>query len=213
MSSLSHTYQPLDYSYQHITDITQLLTCEPHNDSQSDLIQQTKQQLNKLKQLQVDQENQIPAVLRTLNAIRTAKAAESDTTQPQSPTHAPQSPTEASKQANNTAAAGAAGDVAMYKREPVITHGIKLSYNSLTTIAGIHTYIDQLIYRSAQQLKFIDLSFNKLHAIESDLLIYTNCTVLYLQGNNITQFTDIFKLRPPASSGKTTTDRQSTVQC
>ena len=169
MSSLTHTYQPLDYSYQNITTINQLLTCEPHNDSQSDLIQQTKNQLLQNKQLQLDSENQIPTVLRTLNAIRNIKPISNTTEQSKS--------------------------IELYKREPVITRGIKLCYNTLSSINGINHIIDQLIDNSYTQLKFIDLSYNKLTTIENDILQYSNLTILYLHGNCISSFTELFKLQ------------------
>lgn len=175
MTSLLHTYQPLDYSYLNIRTMNDLLDSEPHNDSQSEMIQRNKLELNKLKQQQVESEQMIPAVIRTLNAIRNSSNNNENINN--------------INNNNNTDTTNQ-----LYQREPVITHGIKLCYNNITSLSNMNNIIDKLIYNSLDIIKWIDLSYNKLTLLDTELLNYHNLTVLYINNNNISSFSEIYKL-------------------
>jgi hypothetical protein len=73
--------------------------------------------------------------------------------------------------------------------------GIRLSYNELTSLKGFAEALDAVLGPEARQnLTWLDLSHNKLTAIEEIITTYPNLTHLYLHGNLISSIQEVKKL-------------------
>lgn len=157
--SLLHTYPPLDFSFLHLTSITQLLQTQP-NDATSTVQspplatsqlpsphspQNTKSKADSSQQQenqpQSSNPQQLPDVIRALQLVRADATGQSLLT--------------AKQQAAATA-------TTIIEREPIITNGLKLSYNNITNLQALDTVLPRIVDHAIQQLRWLDLSYNQL---------------------------------------------------
>ena len=74
-----------------------------------------------------------------------------------------------------------------------IVSGLKLNNNDLNDLSGFADAVEKV--SSSQNVQFLDLSFNQLDEVGDDLASFENLNSLYLTGNKIRRFSDIFKLK------------------
>ena len=74
-----------------------------------------------------------------------------------------------------------------------IVSGLKLNNNDLNDLSSFATAVSKVT--SSQNVQFLDLSFNQLDEVGDDLASFENLNSLYLTGNKIRRFSDIFKLK------------------
>ena len=70
---------------------------------------------------------------------------------------------------------------------------VRLNNNSISTLEGLDEVLEQIL-DDPTQLRWLDLSWNQLTAIEPVLFKYPNISVLYLHGNHIDRLAEIKKL-------------------
>jgi hypothetical protein len=72
--------------------------------------------------------------------------------------------------------------------------GVRLCYNSLTSIKGLAAALSAEIPGALECVTWLDLSTNNLTRIEDDVLQFAQLTSLYLHSNNIRHLADVKKL-------------------
>eukprot|EP00118_Oscarella_pearsei_P000423 m.4920 g.4920 ORF g.4920 m.4920 type:complete len:223 (+) comp11617_c0_seq2:20-688(+) len=73
------------------------------------------------------------------------------------------------------------------------TSALRLNNNSLTEISGFLEITSKLVCEP-KALSWIDLSFNRLKTIDPILIQFSELTVLYLHGNEISKLTEVDKM-------------------
>lgn len=90
--------------------------------------------------------------------------------------------------------------------------GIKLCYNSLTSIRGLAAALSAEIPDVLSTLAWLDLSANALTSIEDEILQFTALTSLYLHSNHISQVSQVKKLAALTGLSKLTMHDNSWLQ-
>ncbi|XP_076329293.1 leucine-rich repeat-containing protein 51-like [Tachypleus tridentatus] len=73
------------------------------------------------------------------------------------------------------------------------TKAIRFSNNNIITSGGLINFVNSMLYLP-EMLSWLDLSFNKLNAVEKDITHFKNLIILYLHGNDIKSFSEVGKL-------------------
>ncbi|XP_063184245.1 leucine-rich repeat-containing protein 51 [Chroicocephalus ridibundus] len=76
---------------------------------------------------------------------------------------------------------------------PQPTHALRLNNNSLEALGGLPPTLEQLLVTPAQ-LRWLDLSFNRLTAIDPVLTTFRALRSLQLHGNSISSLAEVDKL-------------------
>lgn len=75
-----------------------------------------------------------------------------------------------------------------------LTSSLWLSNNSFVSIAKIEDLAENFL-ESPADLRWLDLSYNKLRDIDDDIIKFSNLKILYLHGNEIADIKSLLKLR------------------
>ncbi|PNF38262.1 hypothetical protein B7P43_G11618 [Cryptotermes secundus] len=65
-------------------------------------------------------------------------------------------------------------------------YALRLNNNHLMSVRGIHAILYQVVERP-EQLTWLDLSFNKLTSISTELAEFSSLKIMYLHGNLLTE--------------------------
>ncbi|XP_050426701.1 leucine-rich repeat-containing protein 51-like [Adelges cooleyi] len=74
------------------------------------------------------------------------------------------------------------------------TGSLWLNNNNLIHVDGLRKLAERLLV-SADYLSWLDLSSNRLMAVNPELLLFPNLTVLYMHNNRISDLVEVYKLR------------------
>lgn len=75
-----------------------------------------------------------------------------------------------------------------------MTSSLWLCNNAFVSVAKLEDVAENFL-ESPVDLRWLDLSYNKLRDVEDVLVKFTNLTILYLHGNEISDIRSLIKLR------------------
>ncbi len=81
--------------------------------------------------------------------------------------------------------------------------GVRLNNNRLESLEGLEAFLDAVL-DDPSELRWLDLSHNRLTTIDPVLLKYPKLTCLYLHGNRIERLLEVRKLAGLDALGKLT---------
>jgi len=83
----------------------------------------------------------------------------------------------------------------MKRKVRKVTLAVKLNNNSIDSITDLPQALEFVMDDPLRNLMWIDLSFNQLHTIQAELLVFKQMKALYLHGNHIKSLPSVERLR------------------